>query len=104
MALTISAPCDWDQESYCCVDGCDRAASHQRLTGMLDALPVVEMQCCWHAAENTDPYVPGSHLWVACCIVCPWVDVPFANAVARQAYIDGHTRATGHTIWRLTDG
>jgi hypothetical protein len=43
-------PCDWDQESHC-IERDGRPATHQRLTGMVDDIPVYELVCCVHATE-----------------------------------------------------
>lgn len=45
----MNAPCDWDQEAYCCTDDCHEPATHRLLTGMLDELPMYELVCCTHA-------------------------------------------------------
>lgn len=54
----MSAPCDWDHESYCVEPGCHRPASHRRPVGATtvahsidpDGLAsVVELVCCGHA-------------------------------------------------------
>jgi transcriptional regulator with XRE-family HTH domain len=56
-------------------------------------------------AEVELPFAPGGHLWVALCFECGRrADMPFGNPVARSAWMDKHTAATGHNLWRLTDG
>jgi hypothetical protein len=47
-----SAPCDWDGESWCAVDGCDQPGTHALLTGMADGMPVYEVVCCRHAVQE----------------------------------------------------
>lgn len=45
----MSAPGDWDGESYCIIDGCHEPATHERLVGMAGDAEVVELVCCEHA-------------------------------------------------------
>lgn len=45
----MSAPCDWDQESYCTEDGCLAPATHERPEGMAGDALVVALVCCEHA-------------------------------------------------------
>lgn len=49
----------WDQESYCCADGCHQPAAHSVLVTVvddavgrddLDYTGIYEMRCCAHAA------------------------------------------------------
>lgn len=47
-----TGPVDWDQESYC-IEGCGNPATHRRLVGMVDDVPLYEMICCEHAVEAT---------------------------------------------------
>lgn len=44
-SVAAQEPCDWDGEAFC-VERCGRPATHQRLTGMVDELPVYELVCC----------------------------------------------------------
>lgn len=54
MEAEREAPCDWDHESYCCVDGCHNPATHELLDGMIDDHPLYEMVCCRHAAKPVE--------------------------------------------------
>ena len=68
----MSAPCDWDHESYCVEPGCRRPAAHRRLSGMVGDTPVVELVCCGHAAEGDDDWTnPVTGHGADCgCISC----------------------------------
>ena len=48
-----AAPCDWDGESYCTVDGCTNPATHSSVDGITDdEVEVAELVCCLHAVRR----------------------------------------------------
>lgn len=51
----MSAPCDWDQESYCW-EGCGQSATHSRLyTVSEEGHEISLLVCCDHAVDTQQP-------------------------------------------------
>jgi hypothetical protein len=78
----VTAPVDWDQESYCVVEGCGQPAVHRILIGMDDGgVAVYEMVCCLHAHEGDAERRWTAEMWRRIRVSLGWEGRDLPNEV-----------------------